>query len=148
MNAEFFQFPAKTIKSFVLSSWLGKFPVAIAIGVGSKASFSISRDLVGEIPTSYITKVKARATELNNKNIYVLQIGASLYYKLGQLCFTNEGNASLLQISASVVTNWDSYYKLGQPLLQNRAAITNWDKMYYKSGQVLKIREIITNWGR
>ena len=28
-----------------------------------------------------------RAIELNNKNIYVLQIGASLCYKLEQLCF-------------------------------------------------------------
>ena len=57
------------------------------------------------------------------------------------------GAASLLQIRASVVTNWGSYYKLGQPLLQNRAAITNWGKIYYKLGQVLQIRAIITNWG-
>ena len=57
------------------------------------------------------------------------------------------GAASLLQIRASVVTNWGSYYKLGQALLQNRAAITNWGKMYYKLGQVLQIRAIITNWG-
>ena len=56
------------------------------------------------------------------------------------------GAASLLQIRASVVTNWGSYYKLGQPLLQNRAAITNWGKIYYKLGQVLQIRAIITNW--
>ena len=48
------------------------------------------------------------------------------------------GAASLLQIRASVVTNWGSYYKSRQPLLQNRAAITNWGK----------IRAIITNWGR
>ena len=54
-----------------------------------------------------------------------------MYYKLGQAC----------------VTNWSSYYKLGQPLLQNRAGITNWSKMYYKLGQVLQIRAIITNWG-
>ena len=33
--------------------------------------------------------------------------------------------ASLLQIGASVTTNWGSYYKLAQPLLQNRAAIIN-----------------------
>ena len=65
------------------------------------------------------------ATELYDKNIYVLQIGASLCYKLGQL----------------------HYYKLGQVLLQNRAAITNWGKMYYKLGQVLQIRAIITNSG-
>ena len=57
------------------------------------------------------------------------------------------GTPSLLQIRASVVTNWGSYYKLGQPLLQNWAAITNWGKMYYKLGQVLQIMAIITNWG-
>ena len=51
-----------------------------------------------------------RATELSNKNMYVLQIGASLFYKLGQLCFiTNEGKR---------------YYKLGQ-------------LHYYKLGHVL-----------
>ena len=44
------------------------------------------------------------------------------------------------------MTNWSSYYKLGQPLLQNSAAITNWGKIYYKLGQVLQIRAIITNW--
>ena len=33
--------------------------------------------------------------------------------------------ALLLQIRATVVTNWGSYYKLVQPLLQNRAPITN-----------------------
>ena len=41
------------------------------------------------------------------------------------------GAASLLQIGASVVTNSGSYYKLGQPLLQNSAVITNWGR-YYK----------------
>ena len=46
-------------------------------------------------------------------------------YKLGRLCF---------------------YYKLGQTLLQNRAAITNCGKVYYKLGQVLQIRTIMTNW--
>ena len=56
------------------------------------------------------------------------------------------GAASLLQVRASVVTNWGSYYKLGQPLLQNKAAITNWGKMYYKYGQALQIRAMITNW--
>ena len=66
-----------------------------------------SLDLVGEITSSKITKVIVRATEFNNKNIYVLKIGA----------------ASLFQIRASVVTNWGSYYNLGQSLLQNRAAI-------------------------
>ena len=42
------------------------------------------------------------------------------------------GPASFLKIRASAVTNWGTYYKLAQPLLQNRAAITNWAKMYYK----------------
>ena len=87
--------------------------------------------------------------------MYVLQIGATVllqtgaalfYYKLGQTLL-QIGVASLLQIGATVVTNWGNYYKLGQPLLQNRAAITNWGKMYYKLGQVLQIRAIITNLG-
>ena len=53
------------------------------------------------------------------------QIGAALfYYKLGQTLL-QIGEASLLQIGLSVITNWDSNYKLAQPLLQNRAAVTN-----------------------
>ena len=75
----------------------------------------------------------------------MLQIGAALFcYKLGQTLL-QIGAASLLQIGASVVTNWGSYYKLGQPLLQNRAVvtigakcITNWGR-YYKLGQLLQI---------
>ena len=68
-----------------------------------------------------------------------ITIGAALfYYKLG-LTLLQIGAASLLQIRESVVTNWGSYYKLGQLLLQNRAAITNWGKVYYKLGQVLQI---------
>ena len=46
-----------------------------------------SRDSVGEIPSPQITKVIVRAIELNNKKIYVLQIGESLFYTLGQLRF-------------------------------------------------------------
>ena len=53
----------------------------------------------------------------------------------------------MLQIGASVATNWGNYYKLGQLLLQNRVAIANWGKMYNKLGQVLQIRAIIPNWG-
>ena len=72
LNADFFQFSAKTIKSFVLllarnSSWIGdisevfskftKFPAAIVSGCGSKACFckshdqmiNESRDSVGEV---------------------------------------------------------------------------------------------------
>ena len=63
----------------------------------------------------------------------MLKIGTALfYYKLRQTLF-QIGSASLLQIRASAVTNWGSYYKLGQNLLQ--------------MGQVLQIRAIITNWG-
>ena len=59
----------------------------------------------------------------------MLQIGAALfYYKLGQTLL-QIGAASLLQIGESVVTDWGSYYKIGQPLLQNRAVITNWGKI-------------------
>ena len=60
-----------------------------------------------------------RAKEFYDKNIYVLQIGASLYYKLGQLCLiANEGKHcyKLGQLH---------YYKLVQMLLQVGAAITN-----------------------
>ena len=75
----------------------------------------------------------------------MLQIGAPLfYYKLGQTSLQIEA-ASLTQIRASVVTNWGSFYNLGQPLLQNRAAIINWGNMYYKLRQVLQIRAIIAN---
>ena len=44
-----------------------------------------------------------RATELNNKNIHVLQIRASLCYKLGQL-YNYEFGQVLLEIGA-VITN-------------------------------------------
>ena len=75
----------------------------------------------------------------------MLQIGAALfYYKLGQTLL-QIGAGSVLQIGANVVTNWGSYYKLGQPLLQNRADITNWGKMYYKLGQVLQNLRIFQN---
>ena len=58
----------------------------------------------------------------------MLQIGEALfYYKLGQTLLQIRA-ASLLQIGANVVTNWGSYYKLGQPSLENRAAITSWGK--------------------
>ena len=75
-----------------------------------------------------------------------------MYYKFWQACITNWGSFFFLQIRLNVVTdwssfiitnwgkfftNWGSYYKLGQPLLQNRAAITNWSKMYYKLEQLL-----------
>ena len=43
----------------------------------------------------------------------MLQIGAALfYYQLGQTLL-QIGAASLLQIGASVVTNWGDSYKLG-----------------------------------
>ena len=76
--------------------------------------------------------VIVRATELNNKNIYALQIGANLCYKLGQL----------------------HYYKLGQALLKIGVAITNQGNRYYKIGQllqlgqnILQIGEDITSYG-
>ena len=90
--------------------------MVIANGSGDKGFFRISRDhmthgsgyLVDEIPSPYIIKIIVRATELSNKNIYVLQIGAALlYYKLRQTLL-QIGAASLLQFGASVVTNWGS----------------------------------------
>ena len=77
----------------------------------------------------------------------MLQIGAALlYYKLGPTLLQIR-TASLLQIGPSFVTNWGSYYKLGQLFLQSRVAITTWRRMYFKLRQVLQIRPIITNWG-
>ena len=77
--------------------------------------------------------------------MYVLQIGAALfYYKLEQTLL-QIGAPSLLQIGTSAVTNRGNRYTLGQLLLQNRAAITNWGKINYKLGQVLQIKAIITN---
>ena len=60
----------------------------------------------------------------------MLQIGAALfYYKLGQ---------TLLLVGANVVTNWGSFYKLRQPLLQNRAAITNLGQNVLQIGAGIK----------
>ena len=68
---------------------------------------------------------------ITNQGKVLLQIGAAFwYYKLGQKLL-QIGAAQLLQIGASVITNWGRYYKLGQN--------------YYKLGQVLQIRAIITN---
>ena len=81
-----------------------KFPVVIASGGKDKDIFCMSRDhMINESrdPVAFDTLTLihkgciVRVAELNNKNIYykyVLQIGASLCYKLGQLCFiTNWG---------------------------------------------------------
>ena len=67
---------------------------------------------------------------------FVTNWTALFYYKLEQTLQFEA--ASLIQIGTSFVTNWGSYYKLGQPLLQNRAAVTNWDR-YHKLGQLLQI---------
>ena len=49
------------------------------------------------------------------------------------------GAAYLLQNGVSLMTNWGSYYKLGQPLLQIGANfITSWSS-YYKLRQLLQI---------
>ena len=62
---------------------------------------------------------------ITNWGKLVLQIGEALFnYRLGRTLLQIRA-ASLLQIKASVVTNWGSYHKLGQPLLQDKAAITN-----------------------
>ena len=54
------------------------------------------------------------------------------------------GAAQLQQIGVSFITNWDSYYKLGQALLQSGAPITNVGKIYNKLSQVLQITAIIS----
>ena len=75
----------------------------------------------------------------------MLQVGAAIfYYKLGQTLL-QIGAASLLQIGASFATNYGSYYKLGEPLLQSRELleiaakyIPKWGR-YYKLGQLVQI---------
>ena len=75
--------------------------------------------------------------------MYVLQIGAALfYYKLEQTLL-QIGAPSLLQIGASAVTNRGNRYTLGQLLLQNRAAITNWGKINYNWGRYYKLRQLL-----
>ena len=70
---------------------------------------------------------------------YIINRGI-FYYQLGQALLQNWGNfvnyyqsGQLLQIRATVITNWGSYYNLWQTLLQIRAAIINWGN-YYKLG--------------
>ena len=63
--------------------------------------------------------------------LFLLQIGKSVITNWGSLIIINQGkfyykSGQLLQISATVITNWGSCCKLGQTLLQIRAAITNW----------------------
>ena len=93
--------------------------------------------IINSIVTSSLVVVAHRTLEIAKKtnfNISSLQIGAKLYHKLGNF---------LLQIGASVITklgqlyfirNWGkcyyklrqlNYYKSGQVLLQIRAAIAN-----------------------
>ena len=54
-----------------------------------------------------------------------------MYYKLGQACVTNWGSFVLLQIRATTITKYGSYYKSGQNALQIGAGITNYGS-YYK----------------
>ena len=69
--------------------------------------------------------------------MYVLQIRASLCYKLGKLCFIANQEKRCCKLGQL------HYYKLGQV----RTAVKHRGKIYYKLGQVLEIRAIITNWG-
>ena len=68
----------------------------------------------------------------------MLQFGAALFYYKSEQTLLQIRAVSLLQIRASVVTNWVSYYKSGQPLLQNN-----------KVEQLLQVEtKCIANWGR
>ena len=61
----------------------------------------------------------------------LLQIGASLCYKFRQLCYklrqalSQIGADFLLLTWVSVITNWGSYCKWRQNLLQTGTGITN-----------------------
>ena len=69
----------------------------------------------------------------------MLLIGAVLFYQKVGKTLLKTGAAQLLQIGANVTTNWASYYKSGQMLLQNGTTVTNWSKFYYKLVQLLQI---------
>ena len=57
-----------------------------------------------------------------------------MYYKLGQACVTNWGSFLLLQIMANFVKNW------GTSLLQIRATVITKYSSFYKLGKnVLQI---------
>ena len=62
----------------------------------------------------------------------LLQIGVAFLLQIGQVLL-KIGAAWLLQIGVSFITNQGSYYQLGQPLFQIKAAIKSWDN-YYKLG--------------
>ena len=68
----------------------------------------------------------------------MLQFEAALFYYKSEQTLLQIRAVSLLQIRASVVTNWVSYYKSGQPLLQNNNV-----------EQLLQVEtKCIANWGR
>ena len=68
----------------------------------------------------------------------MLQFEAALFYYKSEQTLLQIRAVSLLQIRASVVTNWVSYYKSEQPLLQNN-----------KVEQLLQVEtKCIANWGR
>ena len=68
----------------------------------------------------------------------MLQIGAALFFYKKRQTLLQIRAASLLQIGASVVTNWGSCYKLGQLLQIVASVVTNWCS-YYKLGKLLQI---------
>ena len=65
----------------------------------------------------------------SNRTQWVTKI--YMYYKLGQVCFTNCGSFALSKIREKVVTNCGSHI------------ITNWGNCYYEMGQSLRIRNIV-----
>ena len=73
----------------------------------------------------------SKTTELSNKNIFVTNWGSFVLLQIKTNAVTNWGSF--------IITNWDSYYRLGQPLLQNRAKCIANSGRYYKLGQLLQI---------
>ena len=56
------------------------------------------------------------------------------------LCISLSVDGQLVELTYKpFITNWGSYYNLGQPSFQIGASVTNWGKLYYKLGQLLKI---------
>ena len=102
----------------LLQNW-GKF---VLLQIGASVITNWGSFILLQIGASVIT---------NWGSFFLLQIGANVITSWGSLIITNQGkfyykSEQLLQIRATVIINWGSYYKLGQTLLQIRAAITNW----------------------
>ena len=101
---------------------------------------------MGKNPSLQLRKVTVRTKKLNKKNKQVIQTGEAFFITDWVKCCHKLGRVQSLQIAATVMADWRSYYKSGQSLFQNGTAVAEWVKTYYKLDQVLQTRAVSTNW--